>query len=248
MWHIVEQFARGRARRSLPERGRAPRLPPLAEALRSAHFPREDAARAAAHARLAFDDFLLLQLGSRSCARASRAAAGIAMQPARRARERLRAALPFALTGAQERVWGEIRRDMAAPYPMHRLLQGDVGSGKTIVAALGVLTAIEAGYQAAVMAPTEILAEQHFMTFAALLEPLGVAVTLLTSALKARSATARRAAVAAGEVACVVGTHALVQEGVEFKRLGLAVVDEQHRFGVQQRARLRRRASTPTCW
>src|SRR5205823_832340 len=113
--------------------------------------------------------------------------------------KRLREALPWSLTGAQERVWDEIRRDMAAPYPMHRLLQGDVGSGKTIVAALAALTAIEAGYQAAVMAPTEILAEQHVMTFSRLLEPLGVPVTLLTSALKGRERAARRAAVAGGE-------------------------------------------------
>src|SRR5204863_8732115 len=122
---------------------------------------------------------------------------------------------------AQERGWDEIRRDMAAPYPMHRLLQGDVGSGKTIVAALAVLTAVESGHQAAVMAPTEILAEQHFMTFRQLLEPLGVPVTLLTSSLRGRDRGARRASVAGGEVGCVVGTHALVQEGVEFRRLGL---------------------------
>ncbi len=149
------------------------------------------------------------------------------------------------LTGAQERVWNEIRRAMAAPFPMHRLLQGDVGSGKTIVAALAVLTAIEAGYQAAVMAPTEILAEQHVFTFRQLLEPLGVPVTLLTSSLKPRERAARRAGIAAGDVACVVGTHALVQEGVEFRRLGLAVVDEQHRFGVEQRARLRGKGEHP---
>src|SRR5207245_10797480 len=118
---------------------------------------------------------------------------------------------------------------MAAPYPMHRLLQGDVGSGKTIVAALAVLTAVEAGYQAAVMAPTEILAEQHVMTFSRLLEPLGVPVTLLTSALKGRERTARRAAGAAGEIGCIVGTHALVQAEVELRRRG-------HR-DVRQRAR-----------
>src|SRR6266508_3682839 len=158
---------------------------------------------------------------------------------------RLRATLPWKLTAAQERVWEELRRDMAAPYPMHRLLHGDVGSGKTVVAALGVLTAIEAGYQAAVMAPTEILAEQHFMTFRHLLEPLGVPIALLTSSLKPRERAARRAALAAGDTACVVGTHALVQEGVEFRRLGLVVVDEQHRFGVEQRARLRSKGEHP---
>src|SRR6266851_5049809 len=158
---------------------------------------------------------------------------------------RLRGTLPWKRTAGQERVWEELRRDMATPYPMHRLLQGDVGSGKTVVAALGVLTAIEAGYQAAVMAPTEILAEQHFMTFRHLLEPLGVPIALLTSSLKPRERAARRAGLAAGEISCVVGTHALVQEGVEFRRLGLAVVDEQHRFGVQQRARLREKGEHP---
>ncbi|HEU5196043.1 MAG TPA: ATP-dependent DNA helicase RecG, partial [Methylomirabilota bacterium] len=154
-------------------------------------------------------------------------------------------ALPFPLTADQARTIDEIQRDLAGPAPMHRLLQGDVGSGKTIVAALAVLTAVEAGYQAAVMAPTEILAEQHVMTFSRLLEPLGVPVTLLTSALKGRERTARRAAVAAGEVGCIVGTHALVQEAVEFRKLGLVVVDEQHRFGVAQRARLKAKGESP---
>src|SRR6185436_17940374 len=182
--------------------------------------------------------------GWRSSARGSRAA-GIAMSPSGTLVKQLRDSLTFALTGAQERVWGEIRQDMASPYPMHRLLQGDVGSGKTIVAALAVLTAIEAGYQAAVMAPTEILAEQHYGTFRRLLEPLGLEVTLLTSALKPKERTARRAALAAGEIACAIGTHALVQERVAFKNLGLAVVDEQHRFGVHQRARLRGKGERP---
>src|SRR5438105_1943427 len=170
---------------------------------------------------------------------------GVSMRPRGELLGRLRASLPFSLTAAQERVWDDIRRDMAAPYPMHRLLQGDVGSGKTVVAALAVCTAVEAGYQAAVMAPTEILAEQHLATFRRLLEPLGIGVTLLTSGLKGRERAARRAAIAAGEIGCVIGTHALVQEPVEFKRLGLAVVDEQHRFGVHQRARLKGKGERP---
>src|SRR5439155_7768584 len=153
--------------------------------------------------------------------------------------------LPWWRTVEQEGVWDEIRRDMAAPYPMHRLLQGDVGSGKTIVAALAVLTAVESGHQAAVMAPTEILAEQHFMTFRQLLEPLGVPVTLLTSSLKPRERAVRRAALAGGEIGCIVGTHALVQAAVEFRRLGLVVLDEQHRFGVAQRARLKAKGEHP---
>ncbi len=214
-------------------------------ALRDAHFPENENALATAHRRLAFDDFLFLQLGLAILRSRTTRARGVALNPPGDLVSRLRAALPYRLTSAQERVWSEIRRDMAAPFPMHRLLQGDVGSGKTVVAALAVLTAIEAGYQAAVMAPTEILAEQHFMTFLQLLEPLGVTVALLTSASRPRERKARRAALAAGEIACVVGTHALVQEGVEFRRLGLAVVDEQHRFGVEQRARLRAKGEHP---
>jgi ATP-dependent DNA helicase RecG len=230
----------------LPPRVRAHhQLPALAGALRDAHFPQTEADLAAARRRLAFDDFLFLQLGLAILRARTTRARGIALRPPGQLVARLRAALPYALTAAQERVWDEIRRDMAAPFPMHRLLQGDVGSGKTVVAAHAVLTAVEAGYQAAVMAPTEILAEQHFMTFQQLLAPLGVSVVLLTSSLKAREREARRAALASGEVACAVGTHALVQEGVAFRRLGLAVVDEQHRFGVAQRARLRDKGEHP---
>jgi ATP-dependent DNA helicase RecG len=221
------------------------RLLLLGEALRGAHFPETEAELTVAHRRLAFDDFLYFQLGLAILRARSTRARGIAFPRSTHLESRLRASLPFTLTPAQERVWEEIRQDMAAPVPMQRLLQGDVGSGKTIVAALAVLTAVEAGYQAAVMAPTEILAEQHFMTFQHLLAPLGVPLALLTSSVKPRARDARRAAVANGEVACVVGTHALVQHGVVFRRLGLAVVDEQHRFGVAQRARLRAKGEAP---
>ena len=245
MWRLVESHAADVAE-TLPDAVRARRgLVGLAQAVRDAHFPETDAALAAARHRISFDEGLLLQLGLAILRSRVSRARGLAMSPRGDLVARLRARLPWKLTGAQERVWEEIRHDMAEPHPMHRLLQGDVGSGKTIVAALGVLTAIEAGYQAAVMAPTEILAEQHFMTFRQLLEPLGIRVTLLTSSLKPRDRAARRASVTAGEVDCVVGTHALVQEGVEFRRLGLAVVDEQHRFGVEQRARLRGKGEHP---
>src|SRR5256886_6854585 len=245
LWRIVDIFARD-VPEALPDAVRARRkLVTLAQALRDCHFPETDAALGTARRRLTFDDFLLLQLGLAILRSRTTRARGVAMNPRGQLVARLRGSLPWPLTGAQERVWNEIRRDMAAPFPMHRLLQGDVGSGKTIVAALAVLTAIEAGYQAAVMAPTEILAEQHVFTFRQLLEPLGVPVTLLTSSLKPRERATRRAGIAAGDVACVVGTHALVQEGVEFRRLGLAVVDEQHRFGVEQRARLRGKGEHP---
>jgi len=245
MWNIVESYA-AEVPEMLPDAIRARRrLPELAEAVRHAHFPGSDAAVAAAHRRLAFDDFFLLQVGLAILRARVARGRGIAMSPPGRLVQRLRSALPFSLTAAQERVWSEIRQDMAAPHPMHRLLQGDVGSGKTIVAALAVLTAIEAGHQAAVMAPTEILAEQHYGTFRRLLEPLGLEVALLTSALKPKERSVRRAALAAGEIACAIGTHALVQERVAFKDLGLAVVDEQHRFGVHQRARLRGKGERP---
>jgi len=245
MWGIVEQFA-GAVGETLPDAVRARRgLVPLAQALRDAHFPQAEEARAAAVRRLAFDDFLLLQLGLAVLRSRMTRARGIAMRPPGELVARLRAALPYRLTGAQERVWDEIRADMAAPHPMHRLLQGDVGAGKTVVAALAVLTAIEAGYQAAVMAPTEILAEQHYITLRQLIEPLGVRVALISAGVKGKERGRRRAAVAAGEVDCAVGTHALLQEAVEFKRLGLAVVDEQHRFGVAQRARLKAKGEHP---
>jgi len=245
MWRLVDTFG-PEVREVLPEgvRGRHG-LVGLAQAVRDTHFPETDGALAAARRRLTFDEGLLLQLGLAILRSRMARERGVAMNPRGDLVARLRATLPWKLTAAQERVWEELRRDMATPYPMHRLLQGDVGSGKTVVAALGVLTAIEAGYQAAVMAPTEILAEQHFMTFRHFLEPLGVPIALLTSSLTPRERAARRAALAAGDTACVVGTHALVQEGVEFRRLGLVVVDEQHRFGVEQRARLRSKGEHP---
>ena len=148
--------------------------------------------------------------------------------------------LPFALTGAQKRSIKEIVEDLRAPRPMNRLLQGDVGSGKTIVAAIACLAAVDAGRQAAVMAPTEILAEQHAATLRALAPALRVA--LLTASLPRAEANAVRAQLAAGEIELVVGTHALVQDEVRFARLALAIVDEQHRFGVLQRAALAARA------
>jgi ATP-dependent DNA helicase RecG len=245
MWAIVATHAH-QVPEILPEAVAARRrLLPLADALVAAHFPPSEAALEAARRRLAFDDFLLLQLGLAIVRARTARSRGIPMAPAGDLVTRLRESLPYALTGAQQRVWSEVRRDMAAPEPMQRLLQGDVGSGKTVIAAHAVLTAIEAGYQAAVMAPTEILAEQHYMTFRQLLAGLGVSVTLLTSSLKARDRAARRHAVTSGDHECVVGTHALVQEGVEFRRLGLVVVDEQHRFGVEQRARLRAKGEHP---
>ena len=149
--------------------------------------------------------------------------------------------LAFDLTGAQRRVVEDISKDMSLAQPMLRLVQGDVGSGKTVVAALAVLQAVENGYQAAVMAPTEILAEQHQINFENWLKPLGIEVAFLSGKVKGKKREAIIARVASGEVKCAVGTHALFQKDVQFANLGLAVIDEQHRFGVQQRMAMRRK-------
>jgi len=245
IWRLVEEHAAG-VPEILPDAVRRRRaLISLPVAVRAIHFPGSEAELSAARRRLVFDDFLLLQLGLAIRRQREGRARGLSLDPAGELVGRLRRSLPFALTDAQERVWEEIRRDLAGPYAMNRLLQGDVGSGKTIVAAMAILTAVDAGYQAALMAPTEILAEQHLMTLEQWLPPLGVPVALLTSAIKGRERDARLAGVASGAISCLVGTHALVQEGVEFRRLGLAVVDEQHRFGVVQRAVLRRKGDNP---
>jgi len=153
-------------------------------------------------------------------------------------KEALLSRLGFPLTGAQRRVVGEIEQDLAKPYPMLRLLQGDVGSGKTVVAACAALQAIASGYQVAIMAPTEILAEQHWQSFAAWLEPLNIELGWLTGRLKGKKREQAIARISRGETALVVGTHALFQQDVEFARLGLVIVDEQHRFGVHQRLAL----------
>src|SRR2546422_6631436 len=197
LWRLVEAHAH-EVDETLPDAVRARRhLAPLADALRGSHFPASEAERVAALRRLAFDDFLLLQLGFAILRSRTTRQRGVSMRPRGELLARLRASLPFALTPAQERVWQDIRRDMAAPYPMHRLLQGDVGSGKTGVAALAVCAAVEAGDQAAGGAPPEDLPEQHLPTFRQPLEPLGIGVTLLTSGVKPRGRAARRAAIAA---------------------------------------------------
>src|SRR5256712_162937 len=237
IWRLVEAHAH-EVEETLPDAVRARRrLVPLAEAVRGAHFPASEAEGAAAVRRLAFDDFLLLQLGLAILRSRTTRQRGVSMRPRGELIARLRASLPFSLTAAQERVWDDIRRDMAAPYPMHRLLQGDVGSGKTVVAALAVCAAVEAGYQAAVMAPTEILAEQHLATFRRLLEPLGIGVTLLTSGLKGRERAARRAAIAAGGVGCGIGPPALLPGPVAVRRPRPPGGGGQARLRVPQRAR-----------
>lgn len=226
------------------------KLAPLADCLRLLHNPPPQESEAAladrshpAWQRIKFDELLAQQISLRRSQAARREKNAPSMP--RRADgllTRFLAALPFRLTGAQQRVVEEIAADMTRPHPMHRLLQGDVGSGKTIVAALAACQAIDAGYQAALMAPTEILAEQHFRKLSAWLEPLGVPVVWLAGSLKAKEKREAAARVESGEAQLVIGTHALIQDTVRFARLGLSVVDEQHRFGVAQRLALRGKA------
>jgi len=220
-------------------------LPSLREALLTVHRPAQDAdvgalvaGRHPAQRRLALEELLAHHLSLRRQRIAQQAHAAPVLRKTALA-TRLRKALPFALTGAQQRVFDEIRADLAKPHPMLRLVQGDVGSGKTVVAALAAMQAVEAGKQAALMAPTELLAEQHLGNLRGWLEPLGVRVAWLAGKVTGRARAKVLEEVASGEAQMVVGTHALMQEGVAFRDLGLAIVDEQHRFGVHQRLALR---------
>ena len=190
--------------------------------------------------RIKFDEVLAQQLSLRRAFLARRERGAPVLKSSAHLSRRLLGTLPFALTTAQQRVLAEIEHDLQQPHPMQRLLQGDVGSGKTIVAALAACHAIESGWQAAFMAPTEILAEQHYQKLKSWLEPLGVRVAWLSGSLKAAAKKAMQAE-AASHAQLVVGTHALIQDAVDFARLGLAIVDEQHRFGVQQRLALRQK-------
>ncbi|MGH8746085.1 MAG: ATP-dependent DNA helicase RecG, partial [Burkholderiales bacterium] len=223
-------------------------LAPFGESVRLLHLPPPGADLASladrthpAWRRMKFDELLAQQLSLRLAYRARRARTAPALVSNGPLLRRFRGKLPFKLTRAQTRVMGEVLRDLAQPYPMQRLLQGDVGSGKTIVAAIACLAAVDAGRQSAVMAPTELLGEQHYRKFSQWLAPLGVEVSWLHGGLSAKQKRAAQEAIAAGRVAIAVGTHALFQRGVAFAQLGLAVVDEQHRFGVQQRLNLRKK-------
>ena len=189
--------------------------------------------------RLKFDELLAQQLSMRLARQKRLEGQAPVLQGDGSLSKGLLAALPFRLTGAQQRVLAEIADDMRQAHPMHRLLQGDVGSGKTIVAALSALAAVEAGYQVAVMAPTEILAEQHFLKFSQWFEPLDIKVDWFSGSLRKKAKDTAKAALAAGETQVAVGTHALFQDDVQFARLGLVIVDEQHRFGVAQRLALK---------
>ncbi|HEY7094735.1 MAG TPA: ATP-dependent DNA helicase RecG, partial [Ktedonobacterales bacterium] len=247
------------------------RLMTAPEAIAQIHYPDNERMLAAARRRLAFDELFLIQLGmltrranfrdgpeavplpvpesliftdvptDESAPSATLEGQGLWPLTA----SCFEASLPFRFTGAQRRAIREILADLRASRPMCRLLQGDVGSGKTVVAAAALLATTANGYQGALLAPTEILAEQHYRGLSALLAPFGLKVVLLTGSQKAKERTAARTALANGEAAVAIGTHALIQEGIEFKRLGLAVVDEQHRFGVEQRDALRQKGHNP---
>ncbi len=229
------------------------RFPARFDALRAVHRPAPATAadelaqgRTLAHQRLAFEEFFLLELGlalRRFRRRAERRSGGYAIDDALRAR--LAALLPFELTSAQRRVVAEIEEDLRAPWPMNRLLMGDVGAGKTVVAALAMMVAVENGWQAALMAPTEILAQQHAGSLQRLLAPAGQRVELLTAGLPAPLQRDARERIASGRSRLVIGTHALFSESTAFARLGLVVIDEQHRFGVEQRADLAAKGTHP---
>ena len=223
-------------------------LPPLKDSIRALHFPNQEADIESLNSgtsdyrrRLSFDELFHLELGIAAMKKGETREKGIAFTPEGKLVKRLLEKLTFRLTKAQERVFAEILNDMTKPYPMNRLIQGDVGCGKTIVALMAMLSAVECGYQAAIMAPTELLAEQHYLNIHRLVEDLGLGICLLTGSKKERPAEE----ITSGGMHIVVGTHALIQAGVKFRKLGLAVIDEQHRFGVMQRALLRKKARNP---
>ncbi len=212
----------------------------LGEALGSVHFPKSAAMLQKGQYRLKFDELLGVQLGiqSRRTERMQRNDGFVFPKVGERFNAFYNEHLPFALTGAQKRVVREIRQDTVSGFQMNRLLQGDVGSGKTIVALLTMLLAVDNGFQACMMAPTEILARQHYATLTRLLEGLPVRVGVLTGASKAKERHTSLEGIASGEIDILVGTHALIEERVQFRNLGFVVIDEQHRFGVEQRARM----------
>jgi len=219
------------------------------EALWKVHWPDAgvsfqdlQAARSPAHVRLIFEELFFIELGLELKRRQQKAQTGIAFTLDDRARAAIKKILPFHPTGAQKRVLKEIASDMEKPYPMRRLLQGDVGSGKTIVAFEAAIIAIENGYQVALMAPTEILAQQHYFSARRILEGAGYRIVLLTGSLEQEQKKSIRSHISRGDAQLVIGTHALIEDKVEFARLGMVIVDEQHRFGVMQRLRLMKKS------
>ncbi len=225
---------------------------PLRQAVQYLHHPPPEArlqelneGQTKAHRSLAFDEFFFWELGLALKRQGVTLEEGIAFEVTHRYTKELARLLPFQLTAAQRRVLSEIKADMMAPHPMHRLVQGDVGSGKTLVALMAALIAVENGYQVAIMAPTEILAEQHWHNIHHWCEQLGVTVVLLTASMKGKARKEALQQVADGHAGIVIGTHAVIQDKVTFQRLGLGIVDEQHRFGVVQRGILKKKGNNP---
>ena len=248
MFGIVTEHASGLIDFLPPSIIQKNNLPPLTWSIQQLHFPEGvsdlyafNSWTSRYHQRLSFDELFLFELGLAALKRKTRRNKGIAFKPAGNLRKALLKVLPFALTDAQNRTLADIRKDMRSPYPMNRLVQGDVGCGKTIVALLAMLDAVESGYQAVLMAPTEILAGQHYINIYGLVKALGLKAELRTGGPRG----AQTEGTASGETDIVIGTHALIQEGVKFKKLGLAVIDEQHKFGVMQRSLLRKKGTTP---
>src|SRR5579863_2684526 len=253
IWTALSGLDAQQLRETLPESvGSRNKLMGRGPALRRTHFPeKEDAIedlarfRTQAQTRLIFEELFNVSAGLVLRHLKAKAIEGIAFKVTDAARQAIKQVLPFHPTSAQKRVLGEIVNDMRAPRPMNRLLQGDVGSGKTIVALQAAIVAIENGYQAAVMAPTEILATQHYLYMKQILAPLPYQIELLTSGRKGKEKAEVKRRLVAGEVNLIVGTHALIEQDVEFANLGLVVVDEQHRFGVMQRYKLIRKGPPP---
>jgi len=224
----------------------------FSEAFRRVHFPPDGESmevlnnhRSDGHRRIIFDEFFFLELGLALKKRGLTLETGIPFQTDGTLAQRLLDLLSFQLTRAQDKVWAEIREDLERPHPMNRLIQGDVGSGKTVVALLASLYVVECGYQAAIMAPTEVLVEQHYLNLHRWVEPLGVKVALLTSSIKGSEREDLYDRIRRGDIQLVIGTHAVIQEAVEFQRLGLAIIDEQHKFGVVQRGLLKKKGENP---
>jgi ATP-dependent DNA helicase RecG len=224
----------------------------FSEAFRRVHFPPDgesievlNCQRSDGHRRIIFDEFFFLELGLALKKKGMALETGITFQTDGILARKLLDLLSFQLTRSQDKVWAEIKEDLKRPHPMNRLIQGDVGSGKTVVALLASLYVVECGYQAAIMAPTEVLAEQHFLNLHRWVEPLGVNVALLTSSIKGSEREDLYDRIRRGDVHLVIGTHAVIQEAVEFNHLGLAIIDEQHKFGVVQRGLLKKKGENP---
>ena len=252
---ITQRLMRQMVQEALPQACVTDVLPPFLrdafalcgrfDAMRQMHFPQDERQRREAQRRIVFEEFLLFQLQLEIMRKKRTEGEAYALMQGDAQEERLRSALPYPLTGAQQRVWKQITKDMARSTPMNRLVQGDVGSGKTIIAFLALYRAVCNGKQGALMAPTEILADQHRQSAAEILEPLGVQVELLKSSLGAKEKRHVLERLQSGACQVVIGTHALLQDAVEFQDLAVVVTDEQHRFGVRQRAAISQKGMAP---